>query len=509
MKEKLRLLNPKNLEREVHKYGYEWSLRSHIVLTLAVLTAMGAIGFVFRLEAGYLAVAMAAVFLLLPVLVLDVFQKMFEQKRFSDIATYMEQMLYSFQKSGKVLLALKECRTLFEKGQMRDCIQEAVYYLERGKAKGEDGILKEALELIEKAYPCTKVYLVHELLIGAETYGGECETSILLLLKDIELWKRRGYKLQQEKKNSHKDNLISIVIATLLCAVALYILDSMKNLFGTARMPFDIFRVTIVQCSSLLFILFCIYVFAKSTKSLSRNWLKEPDGRKTEDVLDSYWFVVNYEEKKERRKSIWMGGVPLFAAVVLIFCRKYAIALVLTGVAGFLLIQHRVGYTLAKKDVTEELYMAFPQWLMQMALLLQSNNVQVSLQKSIMQAPAILKPELEKLMEQINEAPDRLTSYTGFCSLFDIPEASSCMKMFHAISEAGSGNVKEQMKELLKRVGEMQGMADELRNKSIAFQMKMIFSYPVVAATIKLLCDFSIGMLYMFRMLGNMGGGIS
>ena len=110
MKEKLRLLNPKNLEREVHKYGYEWSLQSHIALTFAVLMAMGAIGFVFHLEAGYLAVAMAAVFLLLPVLVLDVFQKMFEQKRFSDIATYMEQMLYSFQKSGKVLLALKECR---------------------------------------------------------------------------------------------------------------------------------------------------------------------------------------------------------------------------------------------------------------------------------------------------------------------------------------------------------------------------------------------------------------
>lgn len=83
------------------------------------------------------------------------------------------------------------------------------------------------------------------------------------------------------------------------------------------------------------------------------------------------------------------------------------------------------------------------------------------------------------------------------------------MKMFHAISEAGSGNAKEQMKELLKRVGEMQGMADELRNKSIAFQMKLIFSYPVVAATVKLLCDFSVGMLYMFRMLGNMGGGIS
>ena len=61
---------------------------------------------------------------------------------------------------------------------------------------------------------------------------------------------------------------------------------------------------------------------------------------------------------------------------------------------------------------------------------------------------------------------------------------------------------------LVKRASEMQAKADEIRNRNISFQMKMIFAYPVIAATVKLLIDLTVGMLYMFRMLGGMGGAL-
>ena len=82
------------------------------------------------------------------------------------------------------------------------------------------------------------------------------------------------------------------------------------------------------------------------------------------------------------------------------------------------------------------------------------------------------------------------------------------MKMLHAISESGTGNAQIQIHELMKRVSEMQAKADEIRNRNISFQMKMIFAYPVIAATVKLLIDLTVGMLYMFRMLGGMGGAL-
>lgn len=80
------------------------------------------------------------------------------------------------------------------------------------------------------------------------------------------------------------------------------------------------------------------------------------------------------------------------------------------------------------------------------------------------------------------------------------------MKMLHAFSESGTGNIRVQMNHLLERVVEMQESADEMQNDSIAFRMKLIFSYPVAAATVKLLIDLSVGMIVMMQILGNMGG---
>ena len=141
-----------------------------------------------------------------------------------------------------------------------------------------------------------------------------------------------------------------------------------------------------------------------------------------------------------------------------------------------------------------------------MALLLQNNNVQVSLAKSMGEAPQILRQELAELMGRLEKAPDSLKSYTDFCGDFDVPEAQTCMKMLHAISESGTGNAKVQIANLVQRVQEMQNMADEIRNRGTAFKAKLLFSYPVFAATVKLLTDLSFGMVLMMGMLGMMGG---
>lgn len=52
----------------------------------------------------------------------------------------------------------------------------------------------------------------------------------------------------------------------------------------------------------------------------------------------------------------------------------------------------------------------------------------------------------------------------------------------------------------------MQQVSEEMINENIAFRMKLIFSYPVVAATAKLLVDLSVGMVVMLQMLGAIGG---
>ena len=146
-----------------------------------------------------------------------------------------------------------------------------------------------------------------------------------LLLNDVELWKRRGYLLQGEKKKAHTNNVVSIVVATALCAGTLYMLNALPGILNMEA-PYNVLTTGLVQVTSFGLLLWMIYVYARSEKTLTRNWLKEESGRDEEYVLRCY-------EKA-------------------------------------MLQQHRFGRNIARRVVSEELYAAFPEWLMQMALLM-------------------------------------------------------------------------------------------------------------------------------------------
>lgn len=513
----LKLLHPKNLAKEVHIYGYHFSWKTHVLFMLGTLAGISAVGIVFKLSAVYFFIVAAAAIVLLPVLILDMYKKMYEQKRFADAAAYMEQMLYSFLKTGKVISALKESREIFEDGQMRRTIEAAIGYLEEGKEHAGQGLLRESLSRIEAAYPCTKLRVVHNLLINAEEYGGEAEASVMLVLEDLEVWKRRGYQLQADKKKSHTDNIISIIVATAMCMTALYVLNAMKDMFAPES-PLVIFRIGAIQISSVLFILLLYIIFVKSSKSLTADWLAEEGVMDSAYILQCYETVKDYERPERKGKSVfggffgagkrslWVALLLLIGAIIFMLRQHYLIAAIVTMVGIFVMIQHKIGYHLAKKDLTREMYLALPQWLMELALLLQNNNVEVSIVKSREGVPAALQGELDALIGRMEKTPGKLSAYTDFCKAYDMPEVQSCMKMLHALSENGTGDIKMQMNHLIQRVNEMQNKADILRSESAAFRMKMIFSYPVIAATGKLLADLTMGMVVMFGLLGSMGG---
>lgn len=95
-----------------------------------------------------------------------------------------------------------------------------------------------------------------------------------------------------------------------------------------------------------------------------------------------YETVMHYDPDRERKKSILFSAPFFTAAAAGMILEKTLPAVVCLGLAVFLLFQHRIGYKLAKDTVRRELYVRFPQWLMDLALLMQSNNVYVSLRKS-------------------------------------------------------------------------------------------------------------------------------
>lgn len=502
--ENWRILNPKNLQKEVDAYGYHFSWKSHAALLLCALAGIGAVGMLFRLQGAYFAVVEAAVAVTLPFLVLDMYKGMYEQRRFADVTAYMEQLLYAFQKSGKTVSALKECREIFPEGQMNRLIGQAVSHMEQGKPDSDEGVLREGLGIIEKNYECEKISMVHRLLLNAEEHGGEISEALLFALTDTENWKKRGYRLHAEKKKCHADNVVSIVVAVILCVIALGVLDGMREMF-TVRTMVSVFRIPVIQVSSTLFILALLGVFAKSTRSLTDNWLQYETAAEDAYLLNCYEKVRQGPggySRKFKILTLLLGAVMIGAWVCGQRVGTYACAAAL----AVLLTERRIGLQIAKKDVTKQLYLSIPQWMMELALLLQNNNVQVAIVRSAEGAAPVLRRELNGLIHRMEQAPERLDTYTGFCESFDIPEAVSCMKMLHAFSENGSGNMQVQIGRLVERVGQMQDVAEEIQNENIAFHMKLIFSYPVLAATMKLLVDLSVGIVVMMQVLGDMGG---
>ena len=500
-----RLLNPKNLQREVHVYGYHFSWKNQLLITVSALAAMAALGILFQLPIPFMLVIFLVMLVILPVLILSMYKRMYEQKRFADIVTDIEQLMYSFQKNGKAKLALMECEEAFGEGEMRTVIVKAIDYINKGQAETERGIIKEALEMIERAYSCKRIHLAHELVINAEEDGGEVEDSIALILEDTENWKRRVYKLQAEKKQSHTDNMISIIVATLLCAMCLYVIDHMRVLFqadGTG----SIFQNMIVQISSEIFILFSMFVFTKSWKSLTGDWVREDKLYDDKKIRSMYREVIENDNKSISWKNLLATGIFGAAAVLAFFLSRKWICILLLLIAAFLLVSNKLGQKLVRQDVTNAIYVAFPQWLMEMALLLQNNNVQISIMKSAGRAPAVLEQELDRLIERMKTDPDKLSTYTGFCSDFSVPEALSCMKMLHSISESGVGNAKVQIHNLLGHMSRMQDAADHLMDENMMFKMHMIFSYPVFAAAVKMLIDMTVGMFLLFQIMGSVGG---
>ena len=74
---------------------------------------------------------------------------------------------------------------------------------------------------------------------------------------------------------------------------------------------------------------------------------------------------------------------------VFVYFQNIAVLVAGIVVVLFFLNQHKVGHNLAKKKVAREIEKQFPNWLMEVALLLQTDNVQMAIRKSMDSAPEV------------------------------------------------------------------------------------------------------------------------
>lgn len=411
----------------------------------------------------------------------EVFKK--NKRRFFEVSGYLDTLLYSFVKEEKVVLAISDVSQTLAQGEMKKLVEKAFDYMQMTFNKIE--VLEEGLRMIEEEYPCQRIKDVHHFMIHVEYYGGEIEKPVNLLLADKGRWERRIQEAIGQRNKQFIDVVLSVAAALMICGAIVYL----------PVMDMDISGEWFVQIFSVVVIIINDLIVWKAQKFLMVDWITLQLTEQEEYYVKKMQEFRNFDEKKEKRLSLILGIVGISITLGCFVMRNEW--LVLAGLLLTLLFfnQHRVGKNLMRKNLIKEVKYAFPNWLLDLVLLLQSENVQVALQKSKEHVPGVLREELFQLTERLVLQPESSEPYHLFLKEFAIPEVHSAMGILYSLSIGNSGNADKQISELVEKNLTLLDDTEQELLKSSSSGMYVLFLLPVIVASFKLIVDMVFLML--------------
>lgn len=488
-------LNPKNVFCDITYYGSTVSTKSYLSFLLLCYVGVIIFGIVFKLKLPYILILAAVATLMMPITYTLQYKNIYEQKKFNTVTSYMEQMLYSFKRHKKILTALYDTRVMFdvkENRSIREAIDLAIDKIE----KGEYGynIYNEALSEIEKAFPCKRVKKMHNLFIKMEESGGDVHSSIDILLIDKTLWMDSIFNLVSEKKKIKVNVTIAIALSFLISVLSIYMIP---NKFGIVQQTASQVATTITTIINM--IIWC-YVQIK----LSGNLLTVDKNAPYESMKRSLNYIKSYNKKR--------GRIFVIFGILLILVSAYAyitkiipmfLAIVCVIFSIIVMTQPSRKYKICKKRVSKEVEKVFPEWLLSLALQLQTDNVYVSISKTLLDAPEILKEPLVELQEKLEETPGDIKPFVEFLKEYNIVEIEAAMKMIYSLSEFGTDDAQEQIKNIVERNTKMMNKAEENKIQDELAGITFTMLLPMISGTCKILTDLVLLMGYVLSSLSG------
>lgn len=441
----------KKLSDELVKYGYVFSLPKMIITYLLMVVFTILLGLFFQLNAIFIVALCICACLMLPLYIKNYNYNRYQQQRFSDVNVYMEQFMYSFMKTGKILSTLYDVKELFPKGKMCDVINKSIKYIK--DTYEESDVEGKALEIISDEYQYEGLKTMHGFALSVEANGGAYISCMQLILEARRMWADRVYEQMKIRKHQKVLVLMSIVTSLILCSVLYYMSD---------RMDVSVGSEIISQIVTFVVIFLDMWIYYLSDRKLSVDFLEE-DNKDDEIMVAKYKRFQKYKEKPS---------------------------------------SHYLSIRIARKQLTRAFEKEFPRWLLQVSLLLQSENVQVAIFKSLKDAPVLMQDELAKLILELKSEPTSMKPYNNFLEDYNMPEVRSAMKMLFSLSEGTGANASDQIEDIIRRNQQMMNKAEKLRMEDTASGMYALFLAPQLTGGCKLLVDMILLLVcYMSKMI--------
>ena len=437
---------------EQRSYGGNTGFFKMLISYIFVCTGMAFAGKLFKLEQGQIVFLLVYAYILTPYILLGRVKSAYYQRKFWDVNKYMEKMLYYFKGRPKLLECWGMVLELFPEGEMNTAIKDAI-----GHVKISDNLDTgkiEAIQDLSKRYQCSRLNRIHEFCMQVEKDGGKYDMSIELLLKDRQLWAERVEELQQKKRFTRINIILSMLIVTVLCLSVMYLPGMVASNVTFA----DIGKIKFVQISAMVYLMLMLLLYVTVDRKMCVDWLKD------ENLYSENEAKTRYDKLIQRQNDTgFMAEVK----------------------------RHTLGHRALVRVYTKQLKLAMPVWVMRLALLLQTENVHIAIKESYDDAPPCLKPAIYKLIHQIEMEPDSERPYNEFLAEFELPEFEDVMSTLYSIQSGAGGDIELEIRNIVDRATTLTDKAEKIKNEDKMAAMQSYVAIPGLIGAVKLMVDMS------------------
>lgn len=416
-----------------------------------------------------------------------------KKNRFYEVCEYMDSILYIFQREEKIEKTFENLYMVLGDSHMRKTIRKALDYMKMTFDESE--VYRDAMKLVEEEYPCERVKSIHDFMYQVELLGGEIKRPTNILIEDKNCWEARIVSAMESRRKMFVQVVLSVIASIMICGLIMHL--PIRNV--------DISGNVFVQIVSVIVLVIDEFIILRAQKYLSADWISIEE-IKGQDVSEKS--IERFRNlRKNQSNVIWnvIGCLIIGGGIVCHLFHLPLLSILFFVVAMICINQKRISFMLLDKKIKRAIRQVFPDWLLNLVLLMQTENVQVSIGRSVDNAVPIMRKELIILKDKLELEPEAVEPYHDFFGDFAIPEVHSAMGMLYSLSMGDSNQGDKQMEELLKR---NLIMMDEAKKGELAnsdARMYLLFLAPVLSAALKLLVDMLMVMMAFLSTLSVMG----
>lgn len=466
--------------------------RFTLYVILGVIACIG-LGFAYQLNWIFTVLETIVGFFAIRKMILHMCRAKYEEDKVEDVGTYVEQMLYSFRRNGKILTSLQDAATVFPPCEMKECIDKAIEHITEAQSVGN--IYEEALMMIQERFDCRRIRSLHRYLVKVEGIGGENEIGIQALLSDRRLWLARIDDFKKEKKTTQFDIIVACAFSSAICAATMYMLPSYV---GAAKH-------IIARSFSTIYILINFWTICGTMKGTIYHLNDLYTLEEEEYLLKKFRWIKSWDKKTEQKKAMKPAIMMALVGVVALFLGYWWMTLICLALGAFLwLLQPILRHNSSIKNITKEIEKAYPDWLLELSLLLQTDNLHVALEKTMETAPLLLKDDLIQLGDEIAANPTDVEPFNNFLCNLKLPSIHSSMRLLFSIANYGSDDETRQIAELIERNALLMNKAEEQKNSDRLAKITIFKFMPMGASALKLIVDMAVFLIvFISQSLGS------